>query len=63
MHPVLQALAALVPSAGVGFLFWLAIRSIIAADRQERAAIARLDKEAALAARQNAAQSDKADET
>ena len=45
MHPVLQALAALVPSVGVGLLFWLALRSIIRADRTERAAMARLDLE------------------
>lgn len=43
MSPVLQAAAALVPSVGVGVLFWLAIRAIIRADRAERAAVARLD--------------------
>lgn len=45
MHPALQALAALVPSVGVGLLFWLAIRTIVRADRTERAAMARLDVE------------------
>lgn len=45
LHPVLQAVAALVPPAGVAFLFWLAIRSIISADRSERAALARMDAE------------------
>ncbi|HQY33623.1 hypothetical protein [Actinotalea sp.] len=45
MHPALQALAALVPSVGVGLLFWLAIRTIVRADRTERAAMARLDAE------------------
>ena len=45
MHPTLQALAALVPSVGVGLLFWLAIRTIVRADRTERAAMARLDAE------------------
>ena len=43
MHPLVQALAALVPSVGVGLLFWLALRSIIQADRRERIALARLD--------------------
>lgn len=45
MHPFLQVLAALVPSVGVGLLFWLAMRSIIGADRRERIALARLDAE------------------
>ena len=44
LHPALAVLAALVPSAGVGFLFWLALRAIIGADRRERAALARLDR-------------------
>ena len=35
--------AALVPSIGVGLLFWLAMRSLVNADRTERAAIARMD--------------------
>ena len=43
MHPLVQALVALVPSVGVGLLFWLALRSIIQADRRERIALARLD--------------------
>jgi hypothetical protein len=38
-----EVLAALIPSAGVGFLFYLAIRAIMSADRKERAAIAKLD--------------------
>jgi hypothetical protein len=42
-----QVLAALVPSVGVGLLFWLAIRSIVQADRRERMALARLDAEEA----------------
>lgn len=41
--PILQALAALAPSVGVGLLFWFVLRAIIQADRRERAAIARLD--------------------
>lgn len=39
-------LAALVPSVGVGWLFWLAMRAIIRADRRERAAIAELEANA-----------------
>ena len=33
--------AAILPSAGVTFLFWLAIRAVFQADRRERAAEAR----------------------
>lgn len=43
MHTFWVAVGALVPSAGVGFLFFLAIRALINADRTERAALARLD--------------------
>ena len=43
MSPFLAGAAALVPSAGVGFLFYLAIRALVNADRTERAALARLD--------------------
>lgn len=43
MSPALQALAALVPPIGVGLVFWLVIRSIVQADRRERAAMAALD--------------------
>lgn len=54
MNPVLQVLGALLPSAGVAFLFWLAMRSIIGADRRERLAMARLDAQEA--ARPNASE-------
>lgn len=37
-----DVVAALVPSLGVGGVFWFAMRAIIRADRRERAAIARL---------------------
>ena len=37
--------AALVPSIGVGVLFYFAMRFIIRADRNERANLARLDAE------------------
>lgn len=59
MPPVLQALAALLPSIGVGLLFWLVIRSIVQADRRERAAMARLDaqEQAAADSAKNAPQS------
>lgn len=40
-----EVLAALIPSLGVGFLFFLAIRALVNADRNERAAVARLDAE------------------
>ena len=40
-----EVVAAVVPSIGVGLLFWFALRMIIQADRRERAAIARLDAE------------------
>jgi len=40
---MLEAVAALVPSVGVGLLFWLVIRALIAGDRRERAAMAALD--------------------
>ncbi|WP_199422749.1 hypothetical protein [Actinotalea solisilvae] len=43
MHPAAQVAAALIPSIGVGALFWFAMRSIIQADRKERQALARLD--------------------
>ena len=36
-------LIAVIPSAGVLFLFWLAIRAILEADRRERAAQARIE--------------------
>ena len=31
-------LAALIPSAGVGFLFWLVVKNMIEGDRKERLA-------------------------
>lgn len=39
------ALAALIPSVGVGLIFWLVIRALVNADRTERAALARMDAE------------------
>jgi threonine/homoserine/homoserine lactone efflux protein len=43
---VTQFLAALVPSAGVLFLFWLGIRALVEADRRERSAQARIEADA-----------------
>lgn len=43
MDTFLDVVAALVPSVGVGLLFWFAMRAIIRADRRERAAIAHLE--------------------
>lgn len=38
-------IAALVPSAGLLFLFWLALRALIQADRRERVAEAEWNRE------------------
>ena len=43
MNPLLTALAALLPSIGVGLLFWFAIRALINADRTEQQALAKMD--------------------
>ena len=43
MNDVLNAVAALIPPAGVCILFVVAIRAIVHADRRERAARARED--------------------
>jgi len=42
-------LAALLPSVGVGLIFWFGMRAIINADRSERQALARMDAEQARA--------------
>lgn len=44
------SVAALVPSVGVGLLFWFAMRKIVRADRDERLALDRMDRERLLAA-------------
>ncbi|WP_196250732.1 hypothetical protein [Cellulomonas sp. JZ18] len=36
-------LAALLPSVGVGVIFWFSIRAIVNADRRERQELARLE--------------------
>ena len=43
------ALAALIPSIGVGLLFWFGMRAVINADRTERQALARMDRAEQLA--------------
>ncbi|GAB2690730.1 hypothetical protein [Thalassiella azotivora] len=40
----MEAVAALVPSIGVGLLFWWVIRALVNADRSERQAMAELDR-------------------
>ncbi len=42
---VLEFAAALIPSVGVGLLFWFVVRAIISADRKERAAVAQFDRD------------------
>ena len=49
MNPLVTGLAALLPSIGVGLLFWFAIRALVNADRTERQALARMDAEERLA--------------
>jgi hypothetical protein len=39
------ALAALVPSIGVGLLFWYVMRAVVNADRAERRALAQMELE------------------
>lgn len=41
----MDVIAALVPSIGVGLLFWFVIRAVIHADRNERAALAAAERE------------------
>jgi threonine/homoserine/homoserine lactone efflux protein len=40
---VLSSLIAIVPTAGVLFLFWIGIRALVQADRRERQAQARIE--------------------
>ncbi|MFC8598207.1 MULTISPECIES: hypothetical protein [unclassified Isoptericola] len=49
MDTFLAIMAGLAPSVGVGLLFWLAMRKIMHADRNERLALERLDAEEAAA--------------
>ena len=45
MSGVWPYIAALIPSAGVGFLFWLVIKNMIEGDRKERLAHSQWDAE------------------
>jgi hypothetical protein len=54
MDDLWPAVAALIPSLGVGVLFYFAMRAIVRADRNERAALARLDAQQESAAVQKA---------
>jgi hypothetical protein len=46
---VLKVIGALIPSAGLLFLFWLALRALIQADRRERAAEAKWNRDHGIA--------------
>ncbi|MEL7976550.1 hypothetical protein AAG589_11860 [Isoptericola sp. F-RaC21] len=50
MDTFLAIMSGLAPSVGVGLLFWLAMRKILHADRNERLALERMDTEEAAAA-------------
>ena len=44
----IEAIAiSIIPSIGVGLIFWYAMRAVIRADRRERAELARIDAEEA----------------
>lgn len=45
MDTTLAVLAGVTPSVGAGLLFWFAMRKIVRADRHEREALDRLDRE------------------
>lgn len=45
MNGLWQVVAALIPSIGVGLVFWFVMRAVIHADRRERQAVARLEAE------------------
>lgn len=53
MDTTLAVLAGLTPSVGVGLLFWFAMRKILRADRHEREALDRMDREGMAAAAEN----------
>lgn len=55
MDGLTGALAAILPSIGVGLIFWFAIRALVNADRTERQALARMDAAERLAAQQEPA--------
>ena len=45
MSGVWPYVAAIIPSAGVGFLFWVVIKNMIEGDRKERLAHSQWDRE------------------
>jgi hypothetical protein len=45
LDSVLKVIGALIPSAGLLLLFWMALRAIVQADRRERAAEAKWNRE------------------
>ncbi|WP_275005662.1 hypothetical protein [Promicromonospora iranensis] len=53
MDTTLAVLAGLTPSVGVGLLFWFAMRKIMRADRHEREALDRMDRESMVATAEN----------
>ena len=53
MDTTLAVLAGLTPSVGVGLLFWFAMRKILRADRHEREALERMDREGMTATAEN----------
>ena len=48
MNGFLVAVGALIPSIGVGLIFWFAMRAVVRADGRERAAIAAIERNHAL---------------
>jgi hypothetical protein len=54
METFTAIIAGLIPSVGVGLLFWLAMRKIVRADRNEREALERLDADRERARQQTA---------
>jgi hypothetical protein len=47
MSGIWPYIAALIPSAGVGFLFWLVVKNMIEGDRKERLAHSQWDAQQA----------------
>lgn len=48
MSDFLAAVGALIPSIGVGLVFWFVMRAVIRADGRERAAIAAMERDQAV---------------
>lgn len=48
MSGFLAAVGALIPSIGVGLVFWFVMRAVIRADGRERAAIAAMERDQAV---------------